>query len=231
MKPVFKGIFLTSGTWVLTISFILMQSAYAQNQTTNNNMTTYENQTLGIAFEYPGTDWEVSQTDFSELADEELSVEPTGLRVMSDNPTPQEYERFNEILKTKLTIKILDIEEILNPDTLQLEPISVSDFCASWRASLSERTLETGSSFDDYKAYWLSYQIGKDEITTVANQTACHIDSVALHDNVQEMFDIDVYFQNEKTGKAYLLTFSTDPKDVPTMAPIGQKMIDSFRFI
>ena len=222
-------------TLTIFLGLTLTQSAYASttnqtNQTNQTSMITYENETLGIAFEYP-TGWEVSQWDFSEMAEDELSIEPTELRVLSNNPTPEELDKFNEILKTRMTIRILDAPEILDPNTLQLERVTVSEYCNDLRGTLSDETLETSTSFsgDEVTAYWLSNQIGRDEITTVANQTACRIDSIALHDDVQETFDIDVYLS--KGDKDYSLTFSTDPKSVPTMVPIAEKMIESFRFL
>jgi hypothetical protein len=127
-----------------------------------------------------------------------------------------------------MRIEIQDVEEILNPDTLQLESTSVQDYCTDLRASLSDETLET-AGFDDPYTYWLTNEISKDEITQVANQTACRIDSIALRDDEQYTFDIEIYLQ--KDGKSYVLTYSSDPKDAPTLVPIYQKMIDSFRFL
>jgi len=109
-----------------------------------------------------------------------------------------------------------------------MESVSVQDFCTDLRASLSDKTLETAGFSDPY-TYWLTNEIGKDEITTVANQPACRIDSIELRDDVQEQFDINVYFQ--KDDKAYSLTFSADPTNVPTLALIYQKMINSFQVL
>jgi hypothetical protein len=74
---------------------------------------------------------------------------------------------------------------------------------------LSDKTLETWTSFsgDASSVYWLSNEIGRDEIITIANQTACRIDSIALHDDVQDTFDIEIYLQDEKQGKAYSITW------------------------
>lgn len=191
------------------------------NQT--GGMLTYENKTLGIAFEYP-VGWIVDQVDFSELSDDELSVEPVAWRSALLNKSG--FDSFSDALKTNFDIQISDAPEILNPTTLQMERVSVPDWCDGLRASLSDRTVET--SYDN-EVYWLSNQIGKDQITKIGNQTACRIDSIALHDDIQETFDINTYLT--KGDKAYMLTFSTAPKDAPTMVPLAEKMIESFRFL
>lgn len=165
------------------------------------------------------------QWDFSELSDDELSVEPTAWRTY-DKTDPEQVESFLNRLKTKLTVQISDVPEILDPETLQLTPVSVSDYCDGIKASLSDKTLET--SYDN-EVYWLSNQIGKDEMIKLGNETACRVDSIALHDGIQDSFDIDIYAV--KDSESYIITFSTDPKDVPIMVPMAEKMIGSFRFL
>jgi hypothetical protein len=195
------------------------------NQT--GGMLTYDNKTLGISFEYPNG-WEVSQWDFSDESEDELTIAPKHISRSYDRSDPKDEQVLNEAQETEITLQVLPAPETLEPNTLQLERVTAQEYCDDLRASLSDKTLETGGFSEPY-TYWLSNQIGRDEITKVANQTACRIESIELRDDVQESFTIEVYVP--KDDKAYLLKFNAARSNTPTLAPIYDKMIESFRLL
>jgi hypothetical protein len=203
--------------------------------TTNNQtgITTYENPTLGIAFEHPAN-WTIEDQSrlFQSVQDAQVVVGNPPLPDTTDasgefSTEIYNSEAYNTASKTGFRVRITDVEKVLDPDTLQLTPIPISALCTAWENSLDERTFETGTEYTD--AYWLSYNAGKLIPITVGNQTGCRINSVTLHDGAQEKFDIDMLVV--KDGKFYVVTFSTAPDAVPTMGPLGERMIKSFRFL
>ena len=208
----------------------LAVNVYASNDTAQTNMTTYENKTLGIAFEYPA-DWEIFE-DYGLLSDKYVEIlvhrPTTDVSGMTSEQRSATIQSNLEAMSTMFDVLITNVSQNLDPNTLQLIPFSAQDECNNHRVSLSDRTVET-TSIGTPSAYWLSNKIGKDEPIKIGNVTGCRIDSIENHDNVQKRFDIDIFVVNN--NKLYKIGFSTDPINVPSIAPIGEKMIQSFRFL
>ena len=175
----------------------------------NENSSTYENKEHGFAFDFPA-DWQRARPT---TQDGILNVRVEAPDSGSDSTSLGDFE-----------VDVYTTKGYLDPSTMEIKNGTAQGYATS-----DIQTLEGMATYPSNKLD-MRFDISKSQPISIAGKgDAWRIEYVGSLMGSQVSFNVKGYVL-ASDGKLYKLKFSTAALEAPKTLPIGEKIIESFRF-